>query len=115
MQRVKKIIELLYLICKTRLEESKEEIEEIEDENGEENCYSCEQCDNWYESRKDLEDHIRRRHTKYNCDQCDNWYESREDLEDHRRRRHSQECEEKLVCRNEKEQQKREDHRSGPV
>ena len=61
---LKKIIELLYLICKTRLEESKEEIEEIKDENGKENCYSCEQCDNWYENREDLEDHIRRRHTK---------------------------------------------------
>ncbi len=77
--------------------------------------YKCDQCDNWYESREDLEDHRRRRHTKYNCEQCDNWYESREDLEDHRKRRHSKECEEKLVCRNEREQQKREEHRSGLV
>ena len=107
MQKVKELIELIYLnYGRTR----SEEIEESKKEHGirrhrclecgkrfenleelrvhEENCYSCEQCDNWYESREDLEDHIRRRHTKYNCDQCDNWYESREDLEDHRRRRH---------------------------
>ena len=123
-QKVKKIIELLYLnYGKTRLKE----LEESEKEHGirrhkclecgkgfenleelivhQENCYICEQCDNWYESREDLEDHRRRRHTKYICDQCDNWYESREDLEDHRRRRHSQECEEKLVWRNEKERE----------
>jgi len=76
------------------------------------NCYTCGQCRNWYESREDLEDHRRRRHTKYNCDQCDNWYESRGDLEDHKKRRHTKECEEKLMCKNERKQQKREEHRS---
>ena len=72
----------------------------------EENCYICEQCDNWYESRKDFEDHRRRRHSEnfYICEQCENLYESREDLEDHRKRRHTKECEEKFVCRNEREQ-----------
>ena len=133
MQKIKRIIELIYLnYGRTR----SEEIQESEKEHGirrqrclecgkrfenleelrvhEENCYSCEQCDNWYKSREDLEDHIRRRHTKYNCDQCDNWYESREDLEDHRERRHSKECEEKLECRNEREQQNKEEHRNGP-
>merc|ERR1711905_42757 len=56
-----------------------------------------------YDSKEELEDHIRRRHTKYNCDQCDNWYKNREDLEDHRKRTHSKECEEKLECRKESE------------
>ena len=76
-------------------------------------CYTCGQCNNWYEDREDLEDHRRRRHTKYNCDQCENWYESRGDLEDHRKRRHTKECDEKLVCRTEREQQKKEEHRGG--
>ena len=70
-------------------------------------CYICEQCGNWYDNREDLEDHRRRRHTKYNCDQCDKWYEKREDLEDHRKRRHTKECEEKLVCRNERENKRK--------
>ena len=76
------------------------------------NCYICEQCSNWYESREDLEDHRRRRHTKYNCDQCGKWYNRKENLEDHKKRRHTKECEEKLVCRNEREEQKKEEHRS---
>ena len=32
-------------------------------------------------------------------------------MEDHKKRRHTKECEEKLVCRNEREQQKKEEHR----
>merc|ERR1712240_482198 len=75
--------------------------------------YNCDQCDKWYESREDLEGHRRRRHTKYNCDQCEDWYESRGDLEDHRKRRHTKECDKKLVCRNKREQQKKEEHRGG--
>ena len=74
-------------------------------------CYTCGQCRNWYENREDLEDHRRRRHTKYNCDQCDKWYDRKEDLEDHKKRRHTKECENKLVCRNEREQQKKEEYR----
>ena len=83
--------------------ECEKEFESMEELWEHEYCYILEQCDNGYESREELEDHRRRRHTKYICDQCDNWYESREDLEDHRRRRHSQECEEKLECRKERE------------
>ena len=32
-------------------------------------------------------------------------------MEDHKERRHTKECEEKLVCRNEREQHKEEEHR----
>ena len=100
----------------------------------EQNCYICEQCNNWYECRKDLEDHkerrhkeficdqcgnnwyeskeelsdhIRRIHTKYNCDQCDNWYRLKEDLEDHKNEAHSKECEKGLECRIERKQQEK--------
>ena len=84
----------------------------------EKNCFTCNLCDYGRTmSRKDFEDHIDWRHDKncYICEQCSKWYESRKDLEDHRRRTYSKECEEKLVCRNEREQQKREEHRNGLV
>ena len=49
----------------------------------EENCYSmmyrCDQCYNWYESRKDLEDHRNRRHSK----ECGNTTNIEQDIEDH--------------------------------
>merc|ERR1712115_300059 len=95
--------------------ECRKEFESIEELRvHEKNCFICEQCNNWYESREDLEDHRRRRHKEYNCDQCDNWYgyDSKEELDDHRKRTHSKECEEKLECRKEMEQQNREEHRS---
>ena len=76
----------------------------------ENNCYICEQCNNWYEHKKDLEYHIRKRHKGYNCDQCDNGYRSQEDLEDHRNEINSM-CKENLDCRKEREKQNSEYHR----
>merc|ERR1712243_1104 len=59
--------------------------------------------------KRDLKDW---RHNKncYICGQCSIWYENREDLENHKKKRHTKECEEKLVCRKEIEQQKKEAH-----
>merc|ERR1711867_336283 len=96
--------------------------------------YNCDQCEDKYESREKLEVHRKFKHIKnttknfcfcrkgfntkeelfehsyiehcYVCVNCDNEYNNEEDLEDHIRKKHSQECEEKMECRNKKEGRK---------
>ena len=103
------------------------------------NNLTCDQCDDKYESREKLEVHRKFKHIEnttknfcfcrkgfdtkeelfehcyiehsYVCVNCDNEYNTEEDLEDHIRKKHLQECEEKLECRNKREQQNIEKHR----
>merc|ERR1712115_332339 len=58
-----------------------------------------------FNTKEELFEHCYIEHS-YVCVNCDNEYETEEDLEDHIRKKHSQEREEKMKCRN-----KREDHR----
>ena len=96
------IVELIFShFEETRSEEVGENEEEQETNN------KCLECNKEFGSIEELRVHEK---NYYICEQCNNWYESREDLENHKKRRHAKECEEKLVCRKEIEQQKKEAH-----
>ena len=80
-----------------------------------------EECNEELSNWSNWKEHMKEKHGMHVCEEPEcigrfsRVYESKEELEHHSRRKHSKECEEKLVCRNEKEQQKREEHRNGLV
>ena len=56
--------------------------------------YTCDQCGyNGSTNKKELDDHIREWHAEYNCDQCENSYRLKGNLENHIKKAHSKDCE----------------------
>ena len=56
--------------------------------------YTCDQCGyDGSTNKKELDDHIREWHAEYNCNQCENSYRLKGNLENHIKKAHSKECE----------------------
>merc|ERR1712115_772060 len=56
--------------------------------------YTCDQCGyDGSTNKKELDDHIRKWHAEYNCNQCENSYRLQGDLENHIKKAHSKDCE----------------------
>merc|ERR1711867_291898 len=56
--------------------------------------YTCDQCGYDESTNKtELDDHIREWHAEYNCNQCENSYRLKGNLENHIKKAHSKECE----------------------